>query len=107
MPNGRVCLGGNGDTGAESNYIVMAGPPVDMTCHPSSVLEINSLVSKTRNQDTPYHAAILHPKQTYYVDRDYTLTSVPSFFVGLKSIMTGKSSSPHSHNPHLIIIILT
>ena len=99
MPNGRVCLGGNGNTGAESNYIVMAGPPVDMTCHPTTVVEINSLTSHTSNQGTPYRVAILHLKQTYYVDRDYTLTSVPSFFVGLKSIMTGNSDKHSAEEP--------
>ena len=89
FPNGKVCLGGNGNTGAESNYIVMAGPPVDTTCHPSHKIEISDLTTPSRDPSAPqYRVAELHPKQTYYVDRSYVLTSVPSFFVGLQSIMT-------------------
>jgi hypothetical protein len=105
LPNGRHCLGGNGGgdngvgTGAESNYIVMVGTPVDMTCHPSHKIEIGNLASHTTDGANPYRAAELHTKQPYYVDRSYTLTSVPSFFVGLQSIMTGNNDKHSAEEP--------
>jgi hypothetical protein len=101
FPNGKVCMGGNSAPGAASNYIVMAGPPVDMTCHPSHKLTIGSLESHTADQTKPYAVAVLHTKSAYYVDRDYVLTSVPSFFVGLESIKTANGDKHSAEEPTL------
>ena len=103
-PNGRVCLGGNDAPGVASNYIVLVGPPVDMTCHPSGKVEISDVTSHTAadtdaNPELAYRVAELHTKQPYYVDRSYVLTSVPSFFVGLQSIMTGNNDKHSAEEP--------
>ena len=103
-PNGKVCLGGNDAPGVASNYIVLVGPPVDMTCHPSGKVEISDVTSHTAadtdaNPELAYRVAELHTKQPYYVDRSYVLTSVPSFFVGLQSIMTGNNDKHSALEP--------
>ena len=67
-------IGGNDAPGVESNYIVLVGPPVDMTCHPSGKVDISDVTSHTRHPELPYRVAELHTKQPYYVDRSYVLT---------------------------------
>jgi hypothetical protein len=95
---GKVCLGGNDAPGTGANYLVLAGPMVDLTRAPTHRVEITNLVSHSSGQppyvaqaDTwraPYTSA-MGVGDSYYADwADVKLGSLPPFLHSLVGIKT-------------------
>jgi hypothetical protein len=107
---GQVCIGGNDAPGVGANYLVMAGPMVDLTLAPTHRVEITGLV--THSTGTPgnplgsggYWPSTLNPPgyhwtppvaeatsvgDSYYVDQtSFKLGTLPSFLHSLVGIRT-------------------
>lgn len=95
---GTICIGGNDAPGVGANYLIMAGPMVDLSLAPTHRVEVTGLT--THSNDQPPYAAGGHTWATpvaaatstgdsYYVDStSHKLGSIPSFLHSLVAIRT-------------------
>lgn len=88
---GAVCVGGNDAPGVASNYLVLAGPMVDISEHPSHRVAINNLVTHSKHK---YKVSTINSKDPYYVDRKYTLGELPLFMQFLNGVLTANGDCP-------------
>ena len=89
---GTVCLGGNNGPNVGSNYLVMVGPMVNLEEHASHQVEITNLVTNPAASHQ-YEIATINDGDPYYVDRDYTFTSLPFFLQFMNGIKTSNDDA--------------
>jgi hypothetical protein len=85
---GKVCLGGPGAPGVGSNYLVLAGPMVDLRQHASHQVEITNLVVHSQNS---YQIATLNSGDKYNTDRNSVLGELPMFLQNLNGVRNSEN----------------